>query len=349
MAYEGRDMRIVQPAALGALGLLLAAVAAAPAGAQSRNSAGAVAQAQAQLSLPKVEPPPKNFATAEEHYSYLLEQAHGGTEHTMATIPVWDGLWTSGNNTMPAIFLDNGTLAVAWSPGGKVKEGVLTPPYEEQFKKRRAEIEEYGQQRYDRLTNCEHPGVPRWLWEPYIKEFVHMPHQSWLMNDLMDETRRVYIGKEHVNIEGAHFSTGDSIGFWDDDKLVIWTKWVQPADYVRGMPLTSNRFEMVETWQQVTHDGGSRQLITQVTFYDPLALVKPQSAVYTHDSRPDLEQAGVRIRNWECANSSNSYKDEDGNTQFYLPGDPGYKDPRGFTDFPDLPGQSRDPIFDESD
>ena len=37
--------------------------------------------------------------------------------------------------------------------------------------------------------------------------------------------------------------------------------------------------------------------------------------------------------------------DEDGNTQFYLPGDPEYKDPRGTTDFPELPGQSLNPIF----
>jgi hypothetical protein len=49
---------------------------------------------------------------------------------------------------------------------------------------------------------------------------------------------------------------------------------------------------------------------------------------------------------WECTTSSNSYKDAEGNTQFYLPGDPQYKDPRGFTDFPDLPGQSLNPIFD---
>jgi hypothetical protein len=313
---------------------------------QSNNAADAAADEQAELPLPEVELPPRNFATAEEHYNYLLEQADGGTQHTMATIPVWDGLWSSGNNTMPAIFLVNGTLAVGWSPGGIIKEGVLTPPYEQHFRERRAEIEEYGQQRYDRLTNCEHAGVPRWLWEPYIKEFVNMPQQTWLMNDFMDETRRIYIGKEHVNIDATHSATGDSIGFWDDDKLVIWTKWVHPADYVRGMPLTSNQFEMVETWQQVVRAGGPRQLITQVTFYDPIALLKPQSAVYTHDSRPDLEELGVRIRNWECNSSSNSYKDEDGNTQFYLPGDPQYKDPRGYTDFPDLPGQSLDPIFD---
>lgn len=342
-------MRIVESIVSGSLGLLLGVALAAPAGAQGANAASAVGREQAQASLPPIELPPREFATAEEHYRYLLEKADGGTRHTMATIPVWDGLWGSGNNSMPAIFLVDGTLAVGWSPGAVIKEGVLTLAYEQHFRERRAEIEEYGQQRYDRLTNCEYPGVPRWLWEPYIKEFVNTPKQSWMMNDFMNETRRIYIDQEHVNIDAKHSATGDSIGFWDEDKLVIWTKWVNPADYVRGMPLTSNQFEMVETWRQVAHADGSRQLITQVTFYDPLALLKPQSAVYTHDARPDLEEVGVRIRNWECTSSSNSYRDEDGNTQFYLPGDPEYKDPRGFTDFPDLPGQSLDPLFDTAD
>lgn len=329
--------------------VLLGMVLAAQAQAQNGGSQSAATSEQAKMPLPAVERPPKDFATAEDHYNYLLEQAHGGTRHTMATIPVWDGLWSSGNNSMPSVFLVDGTLAVAFRPGGIVKEGVLSPVYEKHFKERRAEIEKYGEQRYDRLTNCEYPGVPRWLWEPYIKEFVNTPKQTWMMNDFMNETRRVYIGKEHVNIDGKHSSTGDSIGFWDGDKLVIWTKWVNPADYVRGMPLTSNQFEMVETWQERTDAAGSRHLITQVTFYDPIGLLKPQSAVYTHDSRPDLEEVGVRIRNWECSSSSNSYKDEDGNTEFYLPGDPEYKDPRGFTDFPEIPGQSLDPIFDAED
>jgi hypothetical protein len=247
---------------------------------------------------------------------------------------------------MPQIFLVNGSLATAFRPGAAVKEGVLTPPYEKHFKQRRAEVEKFGEQLYDRLTNCEYPGVPRWLWEPYVKEFVNMPDQSWLMNDMMNETRRIYIGAEHINTEAKHFPLGDSIGFWDGDKLVAWTKWVNPADYVRGMPLTSNQFEMVETWQERRNASGARLLVTQVTFYDPLVLLKPQSAVYTHESRPDLKKDGVRIRTWECDSSSNSYKAADGSTQFYLPGDPQYKNPRGFTDFPDLPGQSLNPIFD---
>ncbi|MGD2168256.1 MAG: hypothetical protein PVF63_09125 [Gammaproteobacteria bacterium] len=317
-----------------------------PAASQPADEASGAVDAQSGLELPAVEPPPRDFASAEEHYRFLYEDAGGGTSHTMATIPVWDGLWTSGNNTMPSLFIEGGTLLHAISPGGEVKRGVLTPPYEAQFIARREEMLEYGEQRYDRLTNCEYPGVPRWLWEPYVKEFVHTPRQSWMMNDLMNETRRIYINADHVNIDAQHSATGDSIGFWDGDELVIWTKWVNPADYLRGLPLTSNQFEMIESWRQVVKDDGSRQLITQVTFYDPIALVQPLSAVYTHDSRPDLAEIGVRIRNWECATSSNSYKDEDGNTQFYLPGDPEYKDPRGFTDFPELPGQSLNPIFD---
>ena len=235
-------------------------------------------------------------------------------------------------------------MAVAMSPGGTVKEGVLTPAYEAQFRARRAEIEEHGEQLYDRLTTCQYPGTARWLWEPYVKEFANTPAQTWMLNDLMNETRRVYINAEHINIDGKHSATGDSIGFWDNEKLIIWTKWINPADYLRGMPLTSNQLEMVETWQEQISEEGLRQLITQVTFYDPIGLQSPQSAVYVHTSSPELAEFGARIRNWECSTSSNSYQDETGRTFFYLPGDPEYKDPRGFTDFPDIPGQSLNPM-----
>ena len=158
-------------------GLALAAAFAAAASfgyAQGRQSGGTV-EDQFVLPVPTVEKPPRDFKTAEEHYGFLLQRANGGTKHTMQTIPVWDGLWGSGNNTMPAIFLENGTLANAWRPGAtKIKEGVLMPSYEQHFCDCRAEIDEFGEQCYDRLTNCEYFGVPRWLWELYIKEFVNL-------------------------------------------------------------------------------------------------------------------------------------------------------------------------------
>ena len=106
---------------------------------------GSSEEQRARMQLPEVESRPRDFATAEEHYNYLLEEADGGSQHTMATIPVWDGLWGSGNNTMPSLFLEDGSLAIAMSPGGTVKEDVLTPAYEQQFRERRAELEQYGE------------------------------------------------------------------------------------------------------------------------------------------------------------------------------------------------------------
>lgn len=292
--------------------------------------------------LPDVEPPPQVFASAQAHYNFLLEQADGGTQHTMETVPQWNGLWTSGRNSMFELFLEGGG---GLGPGGTVRTGVLSPTYEAHFVERRAEVNANGEQLFDRLANCEYPGLPRWLWEPYVKEFVNLPHQSWMMNDFMNETRRIYIGAEHVNVESQHSATGDSIGFWNGDELVIWTKWLNPADYTRGMPLTSNQFELVERWKEVEGENDARQLVAQVSFYDPVGLTAPLAVVYTHNYAPDLEEVGVRIRNWECSTSSNTYQDAEGRTQFHLPGDPEYKDPRGTTEFSELPGQSLDPIL----
>ena len=51
----------------------------------------------------KVVPPPRAFVSSDEHYKYLLTAAKGGTKHTIATVPRWDGLWkTAGNTHMEA-------------------------------------------------------------------------------------------------------------------------------------------------------------------------------------------------------------------------------------------------------
>jgi hypothetical protein len=54
----------------------------------------------------KVAPPPRSFASSEEHYKYLLTQAKGGTKHTITSVPRWDGLWVTAGNTHMDIFID---------------------------------------------------------------------------------------------------------------------------------------------------------------------------------------------------------------------------------------------------
>ena len=270
---------------------------------------------QAQLPPMEVVPPPMQFESSEAHFRYLLEQANGGTQHTIESVPQWTGLWEiARGNTIHQTFLDE---------DDNIIPGVLTQPYEEHFRERRRQIEETGQQFYDRLTHCEPAGYPRNIVEPYIREFVNMPHQSWNMNDLANETRRVYISDEHVNLTGGHTWLGDTIGFWDGDRLIMHTVDVQPVDYFRNYPITSNQFEGVEIWELKTYDDGQQRLEVQATFYDFYALQKPVSIVYGYTPATGHMDANVRIRHFECETNANSYLAEDGTTQFYLPGEEG--------------------------
>lgn len=274
------------------------------------------------------------FDSSTEHYEYLRDQAiETGTltEHTMETIPVWRGAWGSGGN--PAITVEQ-----------------LSPEYAE-VQRGRIEMGMQGQL-YDRITACIHVGMPRWMGEPNIREFVNTPWQTWMMNDYVDETRRIYIQNyqgepaEHVNLESTHTPTGDSIGFWVGDMLVVHTVDVAPGDFQRAQPLTSNQFESVEIWQPVYNaDGETARLLVQATYYDSIAFAQPLTATYTFEVSNAAMAVQNRIRQWECNIQTDAYLDENGMTNFRLPGEPGYRDPRGtaWSEYPNLVGQSRDP------
>jgi hypothetical protein len=316
------------------------------------------AQPPGRTPLPDVIQPPRQFANSTEHYEYLYNYHKGGTQHTYESVPKWEGLWAAdGNNSGNQLFLESsdGSPVGPFGEGDNVviKEGVLTPEYEAAFQYRR----DLGVD-YDRLTSCEPAGMPRWLLEPYVRDFFNTPEQSFWMNDLGNDMRRVYINQEHKNIDGTHYAAGDSIGFWVDDMLIVHTVDIFPGDYFRGTPPTSNQFETVEVWRMETLNNGTRRLVNNVTFYDALSLVRPITVVYVFSPRPELEEMGFRMRYWECAQNDNTYLtfDEDGrpSTQYRLPGEPGYVDPRGINRLrnpdlpPDLVGQEKSPIFNES-
>ena len=285
------------------------------------------------------EPPPRTFESSEAHYRYLLEQADGGTTHTIATVPRWDGLWvTAGNNIMNS-FVD--------APGftGEVREGVLTPEYEEAYRERWREQTELGEVSYDRLSHCEPPGYPRFLLEPYSHEFINLAHQSYQINDFDSSIRRIYIGQEHKNLFGTHSWYGDTIGFWDGDRLITHTVDVLPGDFTRWAPMTSNQFESVEIWELKQYPDGIERLEVQVTFYDSFAFQKPVHAVYAFRRAVELEESGYRVPHWECELTSNAIREADGSTNLRLPGEEGFKDARGSTAYPHLPGQNHDPIY----
>jgi hypothetical protein len=300
--------------------------------------------------LPETFKPPQDFATSTEHYDYLLDMYKGGVRHTQESVPKWEGVWSAAsNNSGNQLFLAE----------GEVIEDVLTPEYQAAFEYRR----NLGVD-YDRLTTCEPAGLPRWFLEPYTREFINTPTQSWWMNDLGNDTRRIFINQEHQNIDGTHYAAGDSIGFWAEDDelgdvLVVHTVDLYPADYFRGTPPTSNQFETTEIWYEYWDaEENERRVAVNVSFYDELSLLKPITVTYAFRRRNDMEQLGYRIRHWECETNDNTYLtfDEDGrpSTQYRLPGEAGFVDPRGVDRMrnpdlpPDLPGQERNPVFDDA-
>jgi len=287
-------------------------------------------------------PPPMAFETSAEHYAWLLEQAGGGTEHSFETLPRWDGLWNTAGNTIMDAFVD--------APGfdGQAREGVLTPEYEIAFTERWRQQIELGQVQYDRLTHCEPPGYPRFLLEPYTHEFINLPDKSYQINDYASGTRRVHIGQEHINLTGTHSWYGDIVGFWDEDRLITHTVDLYPSDFTRWAPMTSNQFESVEIWELKQYADGIERLEVQVTFYDSYAFVEPVHAVFAFRHATALEEAGYRVAHWECEGTNNAVMDEQGSTTYRLPGEEGFVDPRGYTLFPELPGQSFDPIYNVS-
>src|SRR5688572_9464402 len=170
------------------------------------------AQPPGRVALPEVVEPPQRFATSTEHYQYLYDHHGGGTVHTYESVPKWEGVWSAdANNSGNQLFLEStdGSPVGPFGEGENVviKKGVLTPDYEAAFQYRR----DLGVD-YDRLTSCEPAGMPRWLLEPYVRDFFNTPTQSLWINDLGNDMRRIYINQEHKNIDGTHYAAGDSVG-----------------------------------------------------------------------------------------------------------------------------------------
>ena len=52
---------------------------------------------------------------------------------------------------------------------------------------------------YDPISDCRPPGVPRWQTEPFLHEFIVTPQQTWLINEMVNDIRRVYTdGRTHT-------------------------------------------------------------------------------------------------------------------------------------------------------
>lgn len=234
-------------------------------------------------------------------YQALEEEAGGGAPLSWDNLPDWTGIYTRGGGF--AFDLNQ--------PPDVLTSARLTPEYAARFQELRR-LRAQGIE-YDPLSGCNPPGYPRWLANTDLREFVVTPDQTWLMNEAVNDVRRIYTdGREHTpEADRYPLWNGDSIGFWDGHRLIVHTNQLRAGQYQRGHPHHSDQIESVEIWQKVDE----RHVEVDVWIYDPPSLLEPwyTRQVYTRLNDPERM---LRIRYWNCSENQNNTAviTEDGGT-----------------------------------
>ena len=270
----------------------------------------------------------RQHKTAEALFETLRQRASGGRRLEWTALPDWSGIYTRARG---------GITFDPDQPPGAPPTAKLTPEFAARLQKRLEDAK--GGVEWDPISTCAPPGHPRWLTEPFLREFIVTPGQTWLINEMVNDVRRVYTdGRGHVPVADRYpLYNGDSIGFWDGDRLVIHTNQLREGIYQRRNPDYTDQVETVEIWRKATPD----LLEVDVWVYDPPALVEPW---YTKQSyaRVDDQDKTLRIRYWHCSENQNNevVQTDGGGSQFRdftftpsdnrpqegregLPGDPG--------------------------
>ena len=88
---------------------------------------------------------------------------------------------------------------------------------------------------------------------PFLREFAPTPGTTHLVNEMVNDIRRVYTdGRGHVpEADRYPLYDGDSIGFWDSKRLVIHTNQLREGQYQRAQPEYGDQVETVEIWEKV--------------------------------------------------------------------------------------------------
>jgi hypothetical protein len=286
------------------------------------GSALAPSQATAQVQPDWNTPIPAQFQESWKAFLAMKVQAkpHEGPA------PDWSGIWTRGRGGL------NFDPAQPGPPSEGRITASLTPEADAKYRKKLADVAKGSE--WDQLSYCLPAGFPRWLTEPFLREFVVTPKETWWINEQQSEARRIYTdGRGHVpDDEAFALWEGDSIGFWDGDTLVVHTIRVKPGQYQRSQPDYSDQTSTIERIRKINAD----TVEDEVTVWDPWGLKAPWRVV---DNYVRVKTPHARIDMWSCEENNNVVKTADGGSQFVLPGEKGYKDPNTITEAPQTGGK----------
>jgi hypothetical protein len=236
-------------------------------------------------------------------FQALKTSAGGGqVSPPFSQLPDWSGLWTTAG----------GGSLFGSAPGGATPKLTDTAAA---FLQKGAELTAQGISYDENLSECGPPGHPRWLVIPFLREFIVRPEQTWLSSETVNNVRRVYTdGRGHPSPADAFpLYYGDSIGFWDGQKLVIHTTQLMARSMGRNQPEQSERMETVEIWEKAD----AATVKADVWVYDPALYTEPWYLQRRYRQVENGDKA-LRMNYWHCGENPNNdvHKTPDGNTQY---------------------------------
>src|SRR6185437_3739914 len=164
-------------------------------------------------------PIPSYYQDSYQAYLKMKAAAHGGTEYHRATyekMPDWSGLWSRAPNE--GLKFDPKQPSQGFKLGPVTAD--LTPRYKAAYEEKLRQVAAGNE--WDQLSDCLPAGYPRWLTEPFLREFIVTPSETWWVNEQQSEARRIYTdGRGHIpDAEAKLLWDAASIGSW---KARLWS------------------------------------------------------------------------------------------------------------------------------
>jgi hypothetical protein len=148
---------------------------------------------------------------------------------------------------------------------------------------------------------CLPEGVPRVMFVPEPLEILQLATRIIIIHESIQVLRQIYMNRQHRNDLYPTYS-GDSIGKWEGDTLVVDTigfndkTWV---DMDGGLP-HSEAMHVIERIRRTDHD----TLVDDMTIEDPKTFTKPITAQQVYKLKP-----GWEIQEYVCEeNNKYSYQ-----------------------------------------
>ena len=168
----------------------------------------------------------------------------------------------------------------------------LTPAYQARFDRDTKAMQE-GRPAPDSVSNCLAFGLPRFMTMPM--EIIQTPGQLTLNLGVLHDIRRVYLdGRGHTPDADPSFS-GDSVGHWEGDTLVVETIGLREGTFSIGGAPFSDKLQVTERFRRI----GPDKFEDKMTLTDPVAFQEPFEFTRTYTQMP----AGSRFEEYICENN----------------------------------------------